>query len=183
MTPELLSFIGQPLAMDRLAMKAIVTSQLGQVKPAATERPEPEFFCLNSSKVRNEANLGNTDADNYVAVVPLWGPLSMHGGWFSQSTEEFSSVLRRLDKNPAVTGIVISVNSPGGTVTGTQEAAMALRDVRQRGTTDTIAVVNPMMASAASWIATAAQDCADHPKRLCGVDRGHLVVRRLVEVP
>jgi signal peptide peptidase SppA len=70
---------------------------------------------------------------------------------------EIGRYLRALDNDPAVGSIVLSVNSPGGEVCGTPELSQLLYDIRQAGRTKTIAVVDPLMASAASYIATAAE--------------------------
>jgi signal peptide peptidase SppA len=65
--------------------------------------------------------------------------------------------MRSLDANQKVHTIVLDIRSPGGTVMGTPEAADAVRAVRDGGNTRIVSVANGMMASAATWIGTAAE--------------------------
>lgn len=92
-----------------------------------------------------------------LGVVPLMGTLTPDGGWRGTSLNDFARTIRMLDANTAVSSILIHVTSPGGTVTGTPEAADAVRAVRKAGNTRIVAIADGMMASAATWIGTAAE--------------------------
>lgn len=159
---ELLAFLSQPLAMTLESAQSLVSVAAGRGETKKIESPPP---CLLNGSERLGMDALDTVASGskLVAVVPLWGPLSMHGGWFSTSTRAFAQALQRVDASPQIGTVVIPIDSPGGTVTGTQEAADALRGIRERGDTKTIAVVDPMMASAASWIGTAADEVVMTP--------------------
>jgi len=128
----------------------------------------PQAYCLDEGGERIEALDTVGRGAKVTAVVPLFGPLSMHGGRFTSSTLGFSQSIARLDANESVSTIIVHVNSPGGTVTGTTEAANTMRAVRDLGRTRTIAVVEPLMASAASWIATAAGEVVITPSGEAG---------------
>ena len=107
-----------------------------------------------------------------VAVVPLHGFMEHHPTLWTAlglepSTEIFSRWMDDLVNNDAVGAIVISVDSPGGTVMGLQTAAeklFALRDQKK----PIVAVVNDLMASAAYFLASAAKEIVADPDALTG---------------
>jgi signal peptide peptidase SppA len=94
-----------------------------------------------------------------VAVLPIEGILAKRMNLFMQisggtSTEIAASELRKAVDDPQVHSIVLAIDSPGGTVDGTQAMAAAVRAARD---VKPVAVVaNGMMASAAYWIGSAA---------------------------
>ena len=96
-----------------------------------------------------------------VAVIPLRGVMAqrmnlmeaMSGG---VSTEIFGKVFSDAVANPEIGGIVIDVDSPGGSVFGVQELANTIFSAR--GTKPIVAIANSMMASAAYWVASQADE-------------------------
>ncbi|GEP12263.1 S49 family peptidase [Methylobacterium gnaphalii] len=106
-----------------------------------------------------------------VAVLPLRGVIanrmSMMGDISGGTSNEgfgrsFQSVLR----DDAVKAIVLDVDSPGGAVSGTDELASMIFDAR--GTKPIIAQVNATAASAAYWIASAADEIVVTPSGQVG---------------
>jgi capsid assembly protease len=102
-------------------------------------------------------SISSKPSGGMLAVVPLMGPLTAQGTWRGTSLNEFVRTIKMLDANSAVSSILIHITSPGGTVTGTPEAADAVRAIRAAGNTRIIAIADGMMASAATWIGTAAE--------------------------
>jgi HK97 family phage major capsid protein len=101
-----------------------------------------------------------------VAVLPLYGVISYRMNMLSAmsggtSAENFGRDFMALVKNPDVAAIVLDVDSPGGAVQGVQELAQLIFDAR--GEKPCIAVCNPTMASAAYWIASAADEIVAIP--------------------
>lgn len=105
-----------------------------------------------------EAAAGENAQSGMIAVVPLMGALSPDGRYGGTSLNSFARIVRQLDANPNISSIVLLVTSPGGTVTGTPEAADAVRAVRDGGNTQIVTIAEGMMASAATWIGTAASE-------------------------
>lgn len=168
---ELINFLSQPLAMNLASARALVHAMVEHAERNTTVQPDETrepFLVCGSDRVPVESMESISSGTSLTAVVPLSGALSMHGGWFSTSTKAFSGLLQKFDANPRVANIVIPVDSPGGTVTGTVEAANALREIRDAGNTHTVAVVEPMMASAATWIGTAAKEVTVTPSGEAG---------------
>lgn len=101
-----------------------------------------------------------------VAVLPLFGVISQRLDMFSDisggtSTEKFAKDFMSLVSNAGVKAIIIDVDSPGGNITGVTELAALIRGAR--GTKPIIAQVNSLCASAAFWIASAADEIVVTP--------------------
>lgn len=108
-------------------------------------------------------------APSKIAVLNLYGTIaqrmnlmmSFSGG---TSTQVFGAVFDEVIADPDVSTIVIRVNSPGGEVPGVEELSDKI--FKARGEKKIIAHVDPMMASAATWIATAADEIIAAPSAL-----------------
>jgi ClpP class serine protease len=94
-----------------------------------------------------------------VVVIPLAGTLYPKANLVTESSggcsvEQFVAQVEAAAADPAVTAIVMDVDSPGGNAQGIPEAAARLRAVR--GTKPLVAVASGMMASGAYWLASQA---------------------------
>jgi capsid assembly protease len=95
-----------------------------------------------------------------VAVIPLEGVISKRMNLFSRisggvSTQLFQRDLQAAVDDPEAHSIVLLIDSPGGTVDGTQAAMQAIRDARTKK--KVVAAADGLMASAAYWIGSAAE--------------------------
>lgn len=124
---------------------------------AITTEKAPEM-CYVDEHGSEVAATATATTGNMLAVVPLWGVLSPSGDYGGTSLDAFARTMAMLDANPNVSKILLNVTSPGGTVTGTQEASDAVRAVRDNGNTEIVAIANGMMASAALWVGAAASE-------------------------
>src|SRR5574337_999499 len=93
------------------------------------------------------------------AVTPLSGVLAKKMNLFADisggsSTEMIGAAVRAAAADPKARAIVLAVDSPGGTVDGTQALAAAVRAAA--GAKPTVAWVDGQAASAAYWVAAAA---------------------------
>jgi len=101
-----------------------------------------------------------------VAVLPLHGVMAQRMNMMSAmsggtSTEQFGKAFTAAVADPAIGGIVIDIDSPGGSVFGVQELWQTVMNAR--GQKPVIAMANSMAASAAYWIATAADEIVVTP--------------------
>lgn len=89
-----------------------------------------------------------------VAIIPVSGPLMKADfcGYFGTNTLRQLSIMA--SKTDSIQTILYLIDSPGGTVDGTQAFADAIRSSDKR----TIALVDGMMCSAAYWIGSAAKE-------------------------
>ncbi len=100
-------------------------------------------------------------AQGGVAVIPVVGVISQRMNMMSAfsggtSTDLLAQQIDQAAGDPNVKGIVLDVDSPGGSVYGVAEVAD--RIFRARETKRVVAVANSLMASAAYWIGTAAEE-------------------------
>lgn len=87
--------------------------------------------------------------------------------WYGyMSPQTFAREIRTLADDPSIASIVISVDSPGGTVAGTVEAAEAV--TYARGRKKVVAVVNDTCCSAAYWVASQANEIIVSPTSVTG---------------
>jgi signal peptide peptidase SppA len=101
-----------------------------------------------------------------VGVLPLYGVISHRQGLMSDtsggtSVEGFTKQFRVMLADPQVGAIVLDVDSPGGAVDGVDELSAEI--YRARGAKPIVAVANSLAASAAYWIATAADELVVTP--------------------
>lgn len=85
-----------------------------------------------------------------VAIIPLMGVMTRNGDMCSWGTEDVASWLMEAYADDSVIGVILEVNSGGGSVDGTELLAEV---VRQR-TKPVVAYVTGMAASAAYWVAS-----------------------------
>ena len=102
-----------------------------------------------------------------VAVVPLMGSLmkgwSKYGG---TSTVAARQAMRQLETDKQARAVVLHIDSPGGTVAGTAELAASIE--RLGRAKPVVAHIDDLGASAAYWIANAAQSIAVNAMGLVG---------------
>jgi signal peptide peptidase SppA len=94
-----------------------------------------------------------------VAIIPLEGVIAKRMNLFSRisggvSTQLFQRDLAQALNDEEVRSIILLVDSPGGSVDGTQAAAHAVRAGRDRK--PIVVLADGLMASAAYWIGSAA---------------------------
>jgi signal peptide peptidase SppA len=101
-----------------------------------------------------------------VAVLPIVGVIAQRMDMMSEfsggiSTERLGKELDALLNDPEVGAIVLDVDSPGGNYYGTPEVADKI--FQARGQKPIVAIANSMAASAAYWIASAADELVVTP--------------------
>ena len=114
------------------------------------------------------AGLGTPDEapyelDGSVAIVPVQGTLtkkgfSFFGIKFTEGMRDIAASLRRAASDHRVKSIMLDVDSPGGTVDGTEELAEAVAEVA--AVKPVYAWCDGLMASAAYWISCGAKEIA-----------------------
>src|SRR6185295_35537 len=96
-----------------------------------------------------------------VAVIPIMGTIShraeaMQAASGGTSTEKLSQRFAQAISDPKVRGVVLDIDSPGGTVAGTPELAAQIRAAR--GSKPIVAFANAQAASAAYWLGAQADE-------------------------
>jgi signal peptide peptidase SppA len=106
-----------------------------------------------------------------VAVLPLFGVMMQRVSGLAEmsgatSTEKFKTEFRKLVNNAAVKSIIIDVDSPGGSVYGTDELASEIRAAASKKTV--VAVADSLMASAAYYASSGASEIVASPSSEVG---------------
>ena len=106
-----------------------------------------------------------------VAVLPLYGMLDQRGSMYldwvgGTATDQFASALDEVMADSSVKAVILDIDSPGGSVFGTPEAAQKVFD--SRGAKPIIAVANSYAASAAYFIGSAADRFFVTPSGMVG---------------
>ena len=107
-----------------------------------------------------------------VAVLPLYGIMANRANLITNwsggtSTEQFGSWFDAAMADESIGNVILDVNSPGGSVHGLEELSKKIYDARDKGKR-IIAIANPLAASAAYWVATAADELVVAPGGLVG---------------
>jgi signal peptide peptidase SppA len=94
-----------------------------------------------------------------VAVIPMIGVIGKRMNLFTEisggvSTEMIAKDFEQAVNDPSIKGIVLHIDSPGGTVDGTKQLADMIAGYR--GTKPVLACADGCMCSAAYWIGSAA---------------------------
>jgi HK97 family phage major capsid protein len=127
-------------------------------RSAMEELPREEILAITQAA---SARRSRTEAPAGVAVLQVFGAISqrmdaldeMSGG---TSVERLSAVFEAALQDPNIGTIVLHVDSPGGSVYGIAE--LAAKIYTARGQKKVIAIADSLMASAAYWIGTAADE-------------------------
>jgi capsid assembly protease len=106
-----------------------------------------------------------------VAKIPVRGPIFRYANLFTRiswatSTAVLATDFRAALDNPAVSSILLEIDSPGGEANGIGELAGMIRQAR--GSKPIVAYVGGMGASAAYWIASAADRVVASPTAILG---------------
>jgi len=166
------AFMETPWAI--LSSKLIVLEEI-VVRHVSGEKLSAEEIQMRMHGVVRPAERRVTPANaagaGSVAVLPLFGTIFPRANLMTDmsgatSAERFGAQFAELVKDPKIDAIVLDVNSPGGQVGGIEELSKQIFD--GRGQKPVIAVVNHLMASAAYWIGSAADEIVVSPSSEVG---------------
>lgn len=124
---------------------------------------------LNAEEVQTRIHGATRPPDRItgsVAILPLFGTIIPRANLFSNtsgatSAEQFGKRFDELINDSTVGAIVLDVDSAGGQVAGVDELSKKIYEAR--GKKPIVAVANHLAASAAYWIATAADELVVTP--------------------
>ncbi len=145
---------------------------LGAHVAQAIERPEP----LRSAVEKIPAQGGGSTAVIRLTGLLMKGQSSMGG----TSTVQARRDLRQAAADAEVSSIVLAIDSPGGTVSGTDDLAADVRAARRQK--PVVAQIEDLGASAAYWVASQASKVyANSPTALVGSIGTYQVIQDMSE--
>lgn len=106
-----------------------------------------------------------------IAILPLKGVIDNHSSWVldwfgGTSCDDFGYTIESAANDSKIKTIIISVDSPGGSVYGVQELSDRIYNLRNKK--QIIAISNSLNASAAYWISSAAHKVYVNPSSETG---------------
>jgi signal peptide peptidase SppA len=122
------------------------------------EKIDVDAVLAKMAKPTDGDSIGSTVQDG-TAIIPVYGVIGKKMNMFTRISGGTSTQLIGKDfaealADPEVHSILLAIDSPGGTVDGTQ--ALADQIFEARGKKPIVAIADGMMASAAYWIGSAA---------------------------
>jgi signal peptide peptidase SppA len=130
---------------------------------------QPKLLSERMAEVRAAAGDGRPFAldSGGVAVIPMSGPLIKGEGKLGEvNSLQIRRAVRAAAADEAVGAIMLLIDSPGGTVAGTEELARDVRNARARK--PTFAHLDDEGASAAYWIASQAEKVTANATAMVG---------------
>ena len=125
------------------------------IKPAEAANSLPFYISEDFEEI--EASDLTISNSNSIAVIPVRGTLMKEDEsdceYFQAGMRTLSERVLEADRDPNVIGIILYIDSPGGTVDGTKAFSETIKSCKK----PTVAFVDGIMASGALWIGTSAR--------------------------
>jgi signal peptide peptidase SppA len=152
---KILDIMNRPLAILDTKLQSI--HEIHE-RYAAGEKFDAAGFKIALGGQKAEADPGYT-IDNGVAIIPIEGVIAKRMNLFTYfsggiSTQILQQTIDAVAKDETVHSVIISIDSPGGEVDGTQLAADAIAELGK--TKPVVAYLDGLAASAAYWLASQA---------------------------
>jgi signal peptide peptidase SppA len=138
---------------------AILPEMLTTILSIAARETDPEAVAAKLG--RPLENTYHAEVRDGVAILPVSGPVMRYANLFSKvsgatSIDVLATDFNQALENPDVKAIILNIDSPGGTVAGVNELAEMI--YAARGKKPIVSYVSGMGASAAYWLASAADE-------------------------
>lgn len=160
------AFLAEPWAIQR--------EKLGVLADVLVARAEGDKLFSNefAAVVDDARSKEIAETAGNVAIIPVYGVLAQKMDMMSAMSggSSYAGIKKSLYSalaNEDVKAVVLDIDSPGGTVPGTDELATEIRKMRG-GEKPIIAQVNSLAASAAYWIAASADEIVVTPSGRAG---------------
>ncbi|MBS3147133.1 signal peptide peptidase SppA [Candidatus Woesearchaeota archaeon] len=107
---------------------------------------------------------------NRIAIIPIYGSITVDSSsdiFFDQAASPSTVVieaLARAEKDPSVKGIILEINSPGGTVVASREISNKIKKIDK----PVVSWIREVGASGAYWIATSTDYIVADPMSITG---------------
>lgn len=160
------ALLKQTWAIDEryaIAHGGIISGMFNGLVPIASEGDIKEIanalpYALASSNPSRKYSAYDSAPKGSIAVIPVRGPLMKEDqddcGYFSAGMATLAERVREADAHENIDSILLYIDSPGGTSDGTQAFADAVAATGK----PVIAFVDGLMASAAMWVGSAANE-------------------------
>jgi len=156
---------GRPYAI--LPTKAQEIMEFLELRARGERRSSEEIDAISAARRRAE----RPQVGGGVAVIPVFGVIAQRASGLDESSgavslERFGANFAEAVANDEISDIVLHIDSPGGSVDGLVEAAEQIYAARARKRITTVA--DPLLASAAYWLGSAAHEIVVTPSGMAG---------------
>ncbi len=141
---------------EALGYAPLLQNIFGQ-SPVVFEFDEELFkpYSISNTSEYSRYSGWNNAPEGSIAIIPVQGPLMKNDQYCGPvGMETMGKMVKEADNSPNISGIILKVDSPGGTVDGTETFANIVKATKK----PVIAVADGLVASAALWIASAADE-------------------------
>jgi len=136
-----------------LAYGSTLSLILNEKKVVIQEQEQIQPFAVSSNGVI-KGDIEEADRDS-IAVIPVIGPLMKYSQFCGPvGMKTIGRWIQRVDRDDNFKAIVLNIDSPGGTVAGTEQLANIIKETNK----PIVAFVDGMACSAGMWIASAADE-------------------------
>lgn len=153
------------MGKEKRAKLRQVMAQISAIDPVVAIEIAAMADCLDRVEARQQMLAATASSvstqPSKIALIGIYGGLTPRGSWYGSSLSGIAAAALRAAADPDVAGIILDVDSPGGTVAGTMEAANAISEAAAKK--PCIACVNTLAASAAYWLASQALEVVIAP--------------------
>ena len=149
----------------------LVQAELAAQLPELLGKSYRDIRSAMGVKTRGERSPDLAMTDDGYAVISMIGPVTRYDTFCTDlfggvSVDSLSSQLQEAALNPAVKGVLLMVDSPGGQAAGIHDLADMIYQMRD--TKPVVAYVDNLAASAAYWVASAANVIVMSPAAFVG---------------
>jgi signal peptide peptidase SppA len=172
--PRILRYVATtPWAMEPTRFADVLDVLRFKAHGGQLTQEEIREYCGLSAASQELAVVRGNARQSGVAIVPVRGIIAHHAGQVDDvsgpggtSIEGFRNRFRAAMASNDVGSVVLDIDSPGGAVEGVEEMGDEIRN--SRGGKPIVAVANGMAASAAFWLASAADEVSVTPSGQVG---------------
>ena len=160
-------FLSTPWALEPgylAAFASVLQRWQGRDQPSADVRTavagDAAIMAARKQEIAATPRVGQ--AGN-IAVLPLYGVLTQRGNMANElsgsgatSLQQFTQALRAALRDPEIDGVLVEIDSPGGSVYGLDELASEI--LASRGTKPIVGLANSIAASGGYWVGAACSE-------------------------
>ena len=151
--------LNQPLAIDKTYLMSLAVSFFQGYKQnsfLSAEKIDEKFNAGIKSQISSAKTSG---ANKYPVVIEIVGPIIKYSDWWYTGTQTILSILKSIEANENISGVIFKIDSGGGMVAGTPELANFIFNMEKM----TIGYTNGLCCSAALWIMAACKHRVANP--------------------
>lgn len=94
------------------------------------------------------SNSSNSAKAGSIAIINISGPIMKYDNCGDPGSQTYEGLIQQAASNPNIIGIILTIDSGGGTVAGTQSLATVIKSIDK----PTVTLAEDLMCSAAYWI-------------------------------